>query len=141
MEPVTGLCIVYDEACGLCTNVKDWLGRQPALVPMSFIASRSDAARKKFPRLTAGELAVIGNTGEVWTSNGAWIVCLWALRDYREWSIRFSNPLLLAVAREAFAGVSSHRAGISDLLSLQSEREIEQRLRSVIVPACLPDRT
>ncbi len=140
MEPVTGLDIVYDAACGLCTSVKEWLGRQPAFVPLRFIASGSEAARQRFPRLPAGELAVVGNTGEVWMGNGAWVVCLWALRDYREWSLRFSSPLLLMVAREAFAAVSSHRAGISDLLSLRSEREIEQRLRSVIVPACLPDR-
>ena len=140
MRSVKGLTILYDAECGLCSNVKGWLSRQSALVPLNFKASRSDEARRRFPRLPAGELAVIADTGEVWWGNSAWIVCLWALREYRDWALRFSNPLLLMMAKEAFAVVSSHRAGISDLLRLESDVSLEQRLRSVNVPACVPDR-
>jgi predicted DCC family thiol-disulfide oxidoreductase YuxK len=139
MVPIRSLCIVYDAACGLCTGVKAWLERQQTAVPLEFVASGSDRARKEFPRLPPGELAVVANTGEAWLGNNAWIVCLWALRDYREWSLRFSNPLLRLMAREAFAVISNHRSGISELLGLRSDAELERRLRKVSVPACLPN--
>jgi hypothetical protein len=31
------------------------------------------------------------NTGEVWLGNHAWIVCLWALRDYRDLAFRLTS--------------------------------------------------
>jgi hypothetical protein len=82
------------------------------------------------------ELAVVANTGEVWLGNHAWIVCLWALRGYRDLAFRLTSPLLLAMAREAFAIVSKNRAALSSMLKLRSERELEQQLRRVIVPRC-----
>ena len=60
------LWVVYDAECGLCTGVKDWIGRQAALVPLEFVAAGSVEAQKRFPQLPAGELAVVGDTGEVW---------------------------------------------------------------------------
>lgn len=141
MPPIHSLCIVYDAACGLCTGVKAWLMRQPLLVPLEFVQVGSDRARERFPRLPPGELAVIADTGEIWLGNNAWIICLWALRDYRDWSQRLASPLLRMMAREAFAAVSRNRTGISELLGLRSDAELEQRLRSVIVPACLTNRT
>lgn len=136
MPPIKSLCVIYDAACGLCTGVKAWIGRQTPLIALEFVASGSAEARRRFPQLPAGELAVVGNTGEVWLGNHAWIVCLWALRDYRAWAIRLSSPLLLLMAREAFAVLSSNRSSLSNLLHLQSERELEQQLRKIIVPRC-----
>ncbi len=79
---------------------------------------------------------MVANTGEVWLGNHAWIVCLWALREYRDLAFRLTSPLLLAMAREAFAIVSKNRAALSGMLKLRSERELEQQLRKVIVPRC-----
>src|SRR5579863_5140670 len=85
MPPIRSICVAYDAACGLCTSVKDWIGRQEPLVALEFVATDSVEARRRFPHLPAGELAVIADTGEIWLGSGAWIVCLWALRDYRGW--------------------------------------------------------
>lgn len=136
MSPVSGITIVYDAACGLCTRVKQWIGEQAPLVQLRFIASGSSQARRRFPQLPAGELAVVADTGEVWLGNHAWIVCLWALRDYRDLAFRLTSPLLLMMAREAFAVLSSNRAALSGMLNLRSERELEQQLRKVVVPKC-----
>jgi hypothetical protein len=44
------------------------------------------------------------------------------------------------MAREAFAVVSRNRSGISGLLGMKSDQELEQQLRKVAVPRCEPDR-
>jgi len=136
MRPVTSITIVYDAGCGLCTRLKEWIGQQRSLVSLHFIAAGSAEARTRFPGLPAGELAVVADTGEVWLGNRAWIVCLWALRDYRDFAARLTSPLLLLMAREAFTVVSRNRYGISWMLGLSDERAIEQQLRKVVVPKC-----
>jgi hypothetical protein len=78
----------------------------------------------------------VSNTGQVWLGDHAWIVCLWALRDYRDLAFRLTSPLLSLLAREAFAVVSKNRFAVSSMLRLRNEREIEQQLRKVIVPRC-----
>jgi predicted DCC family thiol-disulfide oxidoreductase YuxK len=136
MPAVTSITIVYDAGCGLCTGLKDWIGQQTALVRLDFIAAGSSEARDAYPQLPAGELAVVAGTGEVWLGNGAWIVCLWALRDYRDFAVRLTSPLLMLLAREAFSLVSRNRAAISTMLRLRNERQIERHLRRVVVPKC-----
>ncbi len=128
--------IVYDASCGLCASVKDWICRQAALIRVEFVPSGSEDARRRFPQVPPGELAVVGDTGEVWLGNSAWIVCLWALREYRGWAIRLSSPFLLTMAREAFTVLSNHRAGVSRMMGLKSDLEIEQELRKVNIPRC-----
>jgi predicted DCC family thiol-disulfide oxidoreductase YuxK len=134
--PLTRLFVIYDAGCGLCTRVKDWMGRQASLLDLEFVASASADARARFPQLPAGELAAVGNNGDVWLGNRAWIVCLWALRDYREWAFRLSSPLLTLLAREAFTVISGNRAALSRMLQLRSQRELEVHLRAIMVPRC-----
>ncbi len=136
MPPVTSITIVYDAACGLCTRAKGWIAQQSPLVGLQFVPSGSSEASRRFPQLPAGELAVVANTGEVWLGNHAWIVCLWALRGYRDLALRLTSPLLVLMAREAFAVVSRNRYALSGMLRLRNEREIEQQLRKVVVPRC-----
>jgi predicted DCC family thiol-disulfide oxidoreductase YuxK len=136
MPPVTSITIVYDAACGLCMRAKDWITQQAPLVGLQFVPSGSSEAWRRFPQLPAGELAVVANTGEVWLGNHAWIVCLWALRDYRDLALRLTSPLLVLMAREAFAVVSRNRYALSGMLRLRNEREIEQQLRKVVMPRC-----
>ena len=136
MVPVTSITIVYDGACGLCTGAKDWMRQQDALVPIQFVESRSSEAQRRFPQLPVDELAVVADTGEVWLGTRAWIVCLWALRGYRELALRLTSPLLVLMAREAYTVVSRNRYALSGMLRLRNERELEQQLRKVAVPRC-----
>ncbi len=128
--------IVYDPNCGLCSMVKAWILDQAALLHIHMVAAGSEEAVRRFPQLPYGELAVIGNTGDVWLGNRAWIICLWALRDYRDWSIRLSSPLLLPMARQAFSALSRNRATFSKMLGHRSEREIQWDLQQIMVPRC-----
>lgn len=136
MPPVTSITILYDAGCGLCTRAKQWMAEQDPLIGIRLVASGSSEAHARFPGLPTGELAVVANTGEVWLGNHAWIVCLWALRGYRDFAFRLTSPLLLLMAREAFAVISKNRSGFSKLFAFRSERELEQQLRKVVVPKC-----
>lgn len=45
---------------------------------------------------------VIGDNGGVYFGDHAWIMCLYALREYRATAKRLSSPMLQVLAREAF---------------------------------------
>ncbi|HLJ47275.1 MAG TPA: DCC1-like thiol-disulfide oxidoreductase family protein [Bryobacteraceae bacterium] len=133
------LYVLYDPACGLCTYIRGWLQRQNAYLPLRLVAAGSPEARQMFPTLGTHELAVVADTGQAWIGDHAWIMCLWALRDYRVWSIRLARPSLLPFARQAFASVSRNRDALSQLLGLRSESEVQDRLREVMLPPCPVD--
>jgi hypothetical protein len=73
-------------------------------------------------------------------SNHAWLVCLWALRDYRNLAFRLTSPMLSAMAREAFFLVSKNRKALSAILNLRSAHEVQNELRKVAVPGCLSEQ-
>jgi predicted DCC family thiol-disulfide oxidoreductase YuxK len=125
------LYILYDARCGLCSRVREWMLEQPALVTLQFIAAGSDRARRMFPELRndAAELVVVTSEGEVYEGDAAWIVCLWALRDLREWSRRFARGPLRTFARAAWHLLSENRMSISSLLALQSDVALARRLQ------------
>ena len=129
------LFVVYDDRCGLCTQLKEWIGRQPAYVRLELVAS-SEAARDRFPALPPGELAVVSDAGEVWLGDRAWIIVLWALREYRSWATKLSSPLLLSMARQAFAAISRNRSAFSRWLGVYGEAELRENLSQIPSPPC-----
>jgi predicted DCC family thiol-disulfide oxidoreductase YuxK len=135
------LYVLYDARCGLCSWARRWLLRQPLLIDLRFIPSGSPLAARLFPGLSRpgeppDELVVISDQGGVYREASAWIMCLFALEDYREWANRLAHPLLRPMARQAFSLLSRQRSNISRWLSLASEVEIAQTLGQVIEPAC-----
>jgi len=70
---------------------------------------------------TPTELIVISDLGGVYRGAEAWIMCLYALVDYREWSLRLARPALLPLARRVFEWVGDSRADISRRLRLAAE--------------------
>jgi predicted DCC family thiol-disulfide oxidoreductase YuxK len=139
------LYILYDAQCGLCSWAKRWLMQQPAFLDLSFIPAGSLLANRLFPGLTRPdeppeELVVVSDEGGVYREGNAWIMCLFALDEYREWANRLSHPLLRPLARQGFALLSRQRSRISRWLSLASDLEIAATLRQVNAPACAPVR-
>ena len=130
------LYVIYDSRCGLCSGVRDWLRHQPAYVNLHVAASDSNEARRMFPALPAGELAVVSDDGRVWLGDHAFIVCLWALREYRAWARRLASPMLRPFARQAFAALSRHRQSVSGLLGLKSDAQLKERLGNVTKTEC-----
>jgi len=135
------LYILYDSRCGLCSAVREWMLGQNSEVALDFVAAGSDRARRLFPDLAHDdapeELVVITNEGEVYESDAAWIVCLWALRDLRTWSRRFARGPLRPLARAAWHFLSQNRTQIGQLMSLQSDADLARTLRAnAAAPAC-----
>jgi predicted DCC family thiol-disulfide oxidoreductase YuxK len=136
------LYVLYDARCGLCSWAKRWLIQQPALIHLSLIPAGSALADQLFPGLChpgdpPAELVVVSDEGAVYRNDNAWIMCLFALEEYRDLANRLAHPLLRPFARQAFSLLSRQRSRISRWLNLASEIEIAQTLREVSAPACV----
>lgn len=138
------LYILYDSECELCRRCRVWLGRQPAFVPLVFVPLQSPEAECRFPALRElhpeEEIVVIDDAGAVWQGGAAWVMCLWALQEYREWSLRLAHPALLSVARRVCEVVSVNRYKISSWLrKAKSNEELQRKLALFPTPpACEP---
>ncbi len=111
------LTVLYDPSCGLCRRVHDWLEGQPKFIELVLIPVKSDEARHRFPTLdhepTLNDLTVISDQGAVYYGPKAWLMVLWALCRYREWSYRLASPELLPTTRKVVSLISQHRYQIS----------------------------
>ncbi|MGH9824124.1 MAG: thiol-disulfide oxidoreductase DCC family protein [Blastocatellia bacterium] len=108
------LTVLYDSQCGLCSRAQDWLHNQPKYVELFFVPVNSEEAHYLYPHLnhamTAKDVTVISDDGAVYWGPKAWLMCLWALRAYREWSFRLSSPELLPTTRRVVSMISQNRA-------------------------------
>jgi len=111
------LTVLYDPNCGLCRRVHEWLEEQPKLVHLLLVPVKSDEARSRFPMLdhepTVNDLTVISDEGAVYFGPKAWLMVLWALCRYREWSYRLASPELLPTTRRVVSLISERRYQIS----------------------------
>jgi predicted DCC family thiol-disulfide oxidoreductase YuxK len=137
------LYVLYDASCGLCSSVREWVQDQPQLVAMEFVAADSQRAAQLFPTLSRPdsrpeELIVVDDRGGVYRQGHAWIMCLYALAEYRSLSLRLASPSLLPLARKAFSFLSKRRGALSELLGMPSDRQIAARLDQESSIGCVP---
>jgi predicted DCC family thiol-disulfide oxidoreductase YuxK len=135
------LYVLYDERCALCKQLKEWLLVQRSWIGLSLIPAGSPRAKAMFPALEkiagSNDLVVISDLGEVYLNNHAWIMCLYALEEYRNWALRLASPLLLPLARQAFKTLSKNRQTISRWISsTSSEKDIAAELGRVGLTSC-----
>ena len=116
------LTVLYDPDCGLCRRVHEWLVDQPKLVELHLVPIKSGEARRRFPELnhelTASDLTVISDQGAVYFGPKAWLMVLWALSGYREWSYRLASPELLPTTKRVVSLISRNRYQISRMPAL-----------------------
>lgn len=126
------LSVIYDATCGMCRRLKNWIAREPAFVELEFIPLQDAALETQFPGILnlhpEREIVVISDKGEVYQGGKAWVMCLWALKDYREWAQRLANPLLLPLAKKTCTMVSRNRYAISRWFFEAPPEEVSQRL-------------
>jgi len=111
------LTVLYDDQCALCVGCRDWMSRQPAYVTLEFLPSSRAETRGRYGVLPwiGDKLVVVADDGRVWAGSAAFLVCLWALREYREWSYRLSGPALAPLAERFFRVLSAKRRRIAGL--------------------------
>ncbi|WP_435124954.1 thiol-disulfide oxidoreductase DCC family protein [Actinacidiphila sp. bgisy144] len=111
--PLRALTVLYDPDCALCAFVAGWLARQRQLVPISLVPTGSAEARRRFPALdhaaTAREVTAVGDRGQVYRGDSAWIVCLWALAGQRRLAHTLTRPAGRRMARAAVLGAAKYR--------------------------------
>lgn len=116
------LNVLYDPECGLCRRAHDWLAEQSKLVEMAFVPCASEEARKRFPQLnhdlTKKDLTVVSDDGAVYFGPKAWLMVLWGLTRYRDWSYRLASPELLPTTKRVVSAISQNRYQISRVAGL-----------------------
>lgn len=126
MQPIQQLTVLYDPTCGFCVRCRQWLEKQAKLIDMRFVPSGSSRQQRLFPGLVCktddqgrpDELIVIDDANRVYRNDKAWVMCFYALRDYRALSMRLARPGMAGLARRAYAMVSGNRRRLSALLGL-----------------------
>ena len=139
------LTVLYDAHCGICREVRAWLGAQPTYVPLRFLPLQGSHVPALFPGIERfhpeRRLAVVGDGGRVWSGDGAWIMCLWALREWRPWALRLARPGWRPLARRLCALVSENRHALSRRLGWLrrpgNERRALAELAAMPEPATL----
>lgn len=140
------LYVLYDPKCELCCRLKNWILVQRSWIGLALVEQGSEKAKRLFPELDriAGkeDLAVISDEGAVYLNDRAWIMVMYAMLEYREWAARLTHPLLMPLARQAFAALSKNRHWLSKMLSSEDPEAIAGELRQVqLEPCALPAST
>jgi len=134
------LFVLYDPDCHFCRRCRTWLEEQPAYLELDFVPVRSEEAQCRFPGIEKyaadNELIVVGEDGAVYQGPNAFIMCLYALVDFREWSLRLARPALLPFARQMFDFISNHRLVFSKWFRHSTDDEIARALVKHPPPLC-----
>ncbi len=134
------LYVLYDPKCELCCRLKDWLLEQRSWIGLEMIPAGSPETKKMFPELeqiaSQNDLAVISDEGAVYLNDRAWIMVFYALEEYRDWATRLTHPLLMPLARQAYAALSRNRHSLSRWLSATNPEAIAAELRNVMLEPC-----
>jgi len=137
---VQKLYVLYDPKCELCCRLKNWILIQRSWIGIAVVEAGSEKAKRLFPELeqiaTKDDLAVISDEGAVYLNDRAWIMVLFAMVEYRDWAARLTHPLLMPLARQAFAALSKNRHSISNWLSTEDPEAIAGELRKVELEPC-----
>ncbi len=113
------LILLYDRSCAICVRCRRWMERQRAYVRVTFLAADSEEARARFGAIPwlGDELVAVSDRGEVWAGPAAFLLALWALEDYREWSFRLSGETTSRLAERFFAALSHRRRWLAGWLA------------------------
>lgn len=134
------LFVLYDLNCGFCRRCRQWMEEQPSFFPIQFIAAQSTEARLLLPDLenykVTNELTAVADDGAVYQGPNAFIICLYALMEFRELSQRLASPALLPFARQIFHFISNNRVAISKWLRSSSDYELASTLEKYPPPLC-----
>ncbi len=113
---------------------------QPAYFELFFLPTGSPEARSRLPGIQSyegsNELITVTEEGAVYQGPTAFIMCLYALVEYREWSLRLATPALLPFARNMFEMISNNRMQFSKWLNKNSDEEMARSLERYPPPVC-----
>ena len=134
------LTVFYDPRCGLCARFKAWLVAEPTRVRVEFLAYDSEEAAQRFPGLlnlgADRNVVVLADDGRWWQGTAAWLTCLWATHQYRDWSYRLATPVLQPFVRKAVHLLSENRLTLSRLMNLKGDEALAAAIGSMPEKGC-----
>lgn len=101
------LRVYVDGECPACRRLGAWLQRQPKYVRLDCVPAQAAGrgCALTMEQLLA-QVTVVASDGAVYRGVNAWLICLWALRGYRGWSLRLAKPSLRPWAERLFGVVT-----------------------------------
>lgn len=115
------LFVLYDTDCAFCVQCKQWIASQRQIVRITFIPADSPESRRIFPNIDHAQskidLMAISDDGGVYIAEKAWVMCLWALAEYRSWAFRLASPEMMPSAKSIIGTISKNRKTISKLIA------------------------
>ena len=129
MQRINSMTVLYDAQCAFCQRCKRWLEQQPLRINLHFLPYESPLVEERFPDLNRNshiELTTITDKGDVYYSDKAFIMCLYATYNYHFWSEKLANPLFRPLVRNAYEYLSRFRHKISRLFSLEDQHALQQ---------------
>ena len=112
------LTVLYDASCAFCVRAAEWLAAQEAYVQLRLLPADCEEAQLRFGMVPwlGQQLVVVSADGRVWAGSAAFLMCLWALVDYRSWASGLSSPGLAPMAERFFRIVSARRHRLAALV-------------------------
>lgn len=113
------LAVLYDRNCAFCDRCAYWLAAQEKYIPIDLVPLDSERGRafaRQAEGVRPGELLAIDDEGGVYEGNQAYVICLYALREYREWSARLVSPAVWPLARRAMEWLTNNRKNLSHFM-------------------------
>ena len=134
------LYVLYDPKCELCCRLRNWILVQRSWIGLALVEQGSEKAKRLFPDLekiaSKEDLAVVSDEGAVYLNDRAWIMVFYAMVEYRDWAARLTHPLLMPLARQAFAALSKNRQALSRWLTAENPETLADELREVELEPC-----
>ncbi len=111
MLTIANITVLYDAECDFCCRSRRWILSQRHRINIDFIAINSKLSHSRFPDLPdkLDELVVISDKGSVYYKEKAFVMCLYALSEYYEWSFKLANPTFLPLVHNAYRLLSRYR--------------------------------
>jgi predicted DCC family thiol-disulfide oxidoreductase YuxK len=133
---ISKITVLFDAKCGFCCRCRDWMLSQSRFLDVEFMPKESIWARVRFPSIDCAndELVVIDDEGGIYRGPPAFLMCLYALVEYRAWSLRLSTPALMPLARRGFELVCTRRHHINEWLGLETDEEVAAQLQQTVGP-------
>ncbi|MDX2225796.1 MAG: DCC1-like thiol-disulfide oxidoreductase family protein [Verrucomicrobiae bacterium] len=112
--------ILYDGECGFCRTCRDWILLQPRFFEIEMLDRRDPDTKARFGDYTVppytDRMVVINNEDGVYYAEDAYIMILFALKNYRAWSVRISRQGVKPLARQFFETLGKNRRVLSKLI-------------------------
>ncbi|MCK6472851.1 MAG: DUF393 domain-containing protein [Planctomycetes bacterium] len=136
------LTILYDAQCAVCRFCRAWMEEQPAYLELVFYPRQALGAVERFAelqgRIAPDELVAVDDEGGVYRGDAAYLMCLYALEEYRAWSLRLAEPALRPLAARFFRVLAANRYRFSKWLAPRDAAVLETAYEQRGVPRSGP---